>query len=963
MARLTISCLGTFQVKRDGTPVTHFRSANVQALLVYLALQGRRPFPRDVLAALFWPDEPDSVARTNLRQSLYQLRKTLGDGDHLDQPFLLINRQTVQFNRASDHWLDVAAFLTDLDVGKLETAVAHYQGDLLPGFDCDSLEFEAWLRREREHLHGLVMDALTNLTARNLAQADFAAAQIVAHRQLALEPWHEIAHQQLMQALALSGYRRAALAQYQLCQAVLEEELGAPPAPETTELWERIQRNEFTLSAVNPFSRAAAPPPFQAPPLPAHFVGREAELARIAAWLTAPRDQVTLVALVGMGGAGKSTLAARLAHQLRDEFADGVLWGNPHTSEVGHILEVWGRAYGHDYSSLPDLNSRATAVRGLLAHKQALIVLDNVDDAALARPLLPGGAGCVVIVTTRSREAAAALNAQSLSLSDLSPDNSLDMLVHIVGAARVTAPLSEKAAAAQIGQLLHHLPLAVEIAAQLLQSRPRMKVAAMAARLQDAQERLGLEISDRAVRASFAVSWEVLAERLRRVFAAMAAFGGRPFAPEALAAVVDGDLYTTEDALYALHALSLVQAAGEERYKQHPLLADFAAEKLVDKAGVNGRYTAYYLNFAQVHHNHPGKLEPEWENIAAAVQAAHEAEDWARVLDLTEALAPAWFQYGRYTDAQHAYALAETAARTLGDDRRLAHTLLRWAEICLEQSDYDAAWARLETSLHLFSRLEDGEGIVQAHYFQGFVLYDQGEYRAAEQILQKNLKLLAQFDNQSVQAATIRLLARVYFETDETMARAEETAVAALHLQEALPSATGLTSVLRLLANIQIRKNKLDAAQAYASRAAEVSLALQNPAEKGAANYLLMTIFQLQKQYERAETLALDSLRLFQGLGNRRYESMVRHELSVNYLANGRYDEAWQHTEESLAICRQIEDRLGYGYAMRQKGDILLKLERREEALRAWQEAQALAEFLGQKHLLGQLQQRLHPRA
>ena len=115
--------------------------------------------------------------------------------------------------------------------------------------------------------------------------------------------------------------------------------------------------------------------------------------------------------------------------------------------------------------------------------------------------------------------------------------------------------------------------------------------------------------------------------------------------------------------------------------------------------------------------------------------------------------------------------------------------------------------------------------------------------------------------------------------------------------------------------------------------------------------------------YTSSGNAAQDSLVIFQHLGNRRYESMVRHELSVNYLANDRYDEAQQHTEESLAICRQIEDRLGYGYALRQKGDILLKLERRQEALRAWQEAQALAEFLGQKHLLGQLQQRLHPQA
>ena len=87
MARLTLSFLGAFQATLGQKQITNFRSANVQGLLVYLAMQADRPFPRDVLATLFWPDESDSKARANLRQSLYQLRKVLHDNQQ-KQPAL-----------------------------------------------------------------------------------------------------------------------------------------------------------------------------------------------------------------------------------------------------------------------------------------------------------------------------------------------------------------------------------------------------------------------------------------------------------------------------------------------------------------------------------------------------------------------------------------------------------------------------------------------------------------------------------------------------------------------------------------------------------------------------------------------------------------------------------------------------------------------------------------------------------
>src|SRR5437764_13577766 len=106
MARLTLTFLGSFQASVDGAPL-RVQSARIQAVLAYLALEAARAHTLEALAALFWPDEPDQVAKQNLRQALYQLRQLLGD--QTDR-VLLITRDMVQFNASSDHVLDVSTF-------------------------------------------------------------------------------------------------------------------------------------------------------------------------------------------------------------------------------------------------------------------------------------------------------------------------------------------------------------------------------------------------------------------------------------------------------------------------------------------------------------------------------------------------------------------------------------------------------------------------------------------------------------------------------------------------------------------------------------------------------------------------------------------------------------------------------------------------------------------------------------
>lgn len=245
MARLSISLLGPFQVRLDGETVTAFESNKARALLAYLAVESDRPHHRGKLAGLLWPDQPEQDARKNLRYALSKLRRAIGDRA-ADSSFLHISRETVQFNPASDAWVDVTVFSDLLDApsqnsADWQAAVKLYRGDFLEGLSVDSVPLEEWLLLQRERVQRQVLAALHRLASLHAQRGGYKQALAYAWRQVEMEPWQEKAQRQLMRLLALDGQRGVALAQYEACCRVLEEELGVKPTGETTNLYEQIR--------------------------------------------------------------------------------------------------------------------------------------------------------------------------------------------------------------------------------------------------------------------------------------------------------------------------------------------------------------------------------------------------------------------------------------------------------------------------------------------------------------------------------------------------------------------------------------------------------------------------------------------------------------------------------------------------------------------------------------------------
>ncbi len=171
-------------------------------------------------------------------------------------PFLLVTRTHVQFNPASDHWLDLDEFQllsSRSDIPSLEQAARLYRGPFLDGLSiADSPAFEDWMLLQGEEIRRSVLSLLDRLAALQLSRGETGQAARWARRQLELEPYREQAHRQLMMALALGGERSAALAHYEACRRLLANELGCEPEDETQALYTQIRDGSLQQPRLSP---------------------------------------------------------------------------------------------------------------------------------------------------------------------------------------------------------------------------------------------------------------------------------------------------------------------------------------------------------------------------------------------------------------------------------------------------------------------------------------------------------------------------------------------------------------------------------------------------------------------------------------------------------------------------------------------------------------------------------------
>ena len=607
MPKLVLSFLGGFQVLLDQRPLTRFRSAKNQGLLVYLACNNDKPISRETLAALFWPETAEKEARHNLRQALYRLRRLLNNSE---ETYLRVHRKTVQFNATADYLLDVEQFTKAIDSNNLAEAIEYYAGDLLPGFSCSSEPFEVWLRGQREYLHQLALEAMLQAAEDGLQAGDNSTAVVMAQRQLVLEPWREPAYRQLMQAHALMGDRSSALAQFERCREQLWAEIGVEPAPETIQLVNDIKAGRVGLAtAVHPLT----PPVKTTHNLPADttpFIGREKETADLCIQLK--QDQRRLVTIVAPGGMGKTRLAIEVGQQMLPAFRDGVMFVDlAAVTEPDEIASVMAAVLS--YQAPDKTQPLLPQLLNTLAQRSILLILDNFEQLVRGAPLidqiLKTCPELAILVTSRqplNLVSESRYPLQGLDFPDLlTVDDALDwssvqLFVDSGRRARPGYMLTDDnlVYVLQICRLVQGMPLALILAAAWLELLSSAEIAV------EIERSLGFLSSDlvdlphrqRSMHAVFDRSWQHLQPDEQTVLAKLSVFRGG-FSRDAAEKVAGANLRI----LLSLVNKSFLQRQGDNgRYVMHELLRQYAAEQR-ERLGVSEEARlAHCRYFAQI---------------------------------------------------------------------------------------------------------------------------------------------------------------------------------------------------------------------------------------------------------------------------------------------------------------------------------------------------------------------------
>jgi DNA-binding SARP family transcriptional activator len=958
--RLRISVLGPLLVERDGAAITLPRG-RAGVLLAVLAMSAGRPVGAGRLSGLIWDTSQPAHSRASLHTVAARLRGlvpgavvTSGDGYLLDvEPDdvdLLRFRRLVR--RAGEAGDPASA------LAPLERALGLWRGEPLADLRSAALD--------RDVVPGLTDEYLA--AAQQRADLELAAGQhdrvIAELRELVGQyPLREPLWGQLMRALAAAGRQAEAVGEYHRVRETLAAELGLDPSPGLQDLYGRLlQAGQRAGPATTPRSRpadrgpngdeTASGLPRRLPADTGVFTGREAELSHLlevseAAGGGPGPGAVVVVAIDGMAGVGKTALAVHAAHRLATRFSDGQLFIDLHGYTQGYpprtpdqVLEAFLRAMGVSPQAVPaDTEERAALYRQRLAGTRTLILLDNAADEAQVRPLIPGDAGCLVLVTSRRK--LKALDDAHVVAVDVMPEPDAVALLRTVAGPR-RAP-GEQGAAEVVG-LCGRLPLAVRIAGALLRNRPAWTLAHLAEKLRTAHSGLdAFSDGDRDLAGVFGLSDQNLRDDQRRLFRYLGLMPGPETDAYAAAALADTGPVAAERLLQELVDDNLLLEPAAGRYQLHDLIRAHAralapADPAAERDAARGRLLDYYQHTALradariARYTQPGPdgpaprhapalpdqdtarawLRAERVNLAACLRYAVDGGLDARVVALSAGLANLLRIDGPWPKAAAAQATAVAAAERLGDKAGQARARAELGNVYAATNDYPRAQENLRAALKLHRETGDEAGQAYALTMLSNVQRLLEDRPGAEASLREALALHTKTGDKAGRAHTLIRLGMVQsINADWPGAKASQRAALELHRESG--DKTGQAHALTQLIHVQCQTG----------------------------------------DYEDAIRDSKSSLVIIQELGDRLHLANALSKLGMAERLTGDYGNAAGHQQAAVDMFREVGNRLGQGNALTELAEVRRLTGDREGAARDLEEAAAIFRGLGSRGSLG----------
>jgi predicted ATPase/DNA-binding SARP family transcriptional activator/Tfp pilus assembly protein PilF len=970
--RLQLFLFGSFRAEVAGRPITRFESDKARALLVYVVVEAGGPQRRESLATLFWPDLGPKAARHNLSQVLFSIKQAFEEAGE-KRSVLLADRHQVQLN--PEVWVgsDVRDFEALLDscqrhgherpslcaycMEHRQQAVALYRGEFLQGLSVvASAAYDDWVTLGRERWQRQAVESLFILAQYHEWRGELSTASEYARRQVALEPWREEAHRQLMRLLAHGGQRSAALAQYEICRQILEDELGVEPAAETEALYAHIRDVEDKSGHNLP-----------AQPIP--FIGRQAELAYIAQQLAHPDGRV--LTIVGTGGVGKTRLALQVGEKIKGHFLDGV-WYVPlaglETAEL--LLPALAETLNFAFS---DNTNRQQQLLRYLRQKEMLLILDSFEHlpqaASLVGQIAQQAEGIKFLITSRER-----LNlswAWSVELDGLdlplkaqaeavTASSAGQLLLHHIrrGQHDFVPTTADLLAIRQICSLVEGLPLALELAGAWARMLSCLEIAGEIEQSLSflSTSAVDVPVRHRSVRAVIDHSWRLLTPEEQIVFSQLAIFRGR-FRREAAQAVVGASL----PLLTALVDKSLVKRAASDYYELHELMRQFAREKLAGSAKSEhetGQNHAIY--FAEqldgcarrLPDTSPdivfGELEEQFDNLRAAWQWAVARQQGVIVRQMVDGLF--WFcdWRGRYADGRDLWQAAVNQFCPSGqpDSVWTAGLLVQYGRFCTHLSEYDTAGSTFAAAMPLLRAGDDLAGLALVLDFWGKLEQQRSKYNQARSLLEQSITAYRQLHDLAGLARALNHLGAVVHRLGE-YELARRYSSESLHLFRRLGHRRGLAVTLHSLAYVAYELGEYGTAEQYYSDSIIIRQEMNDRWGLASAYNNLGIVYYDMGDHARAKQYYQQSMNIRRELGDIRGIAVTLNNLGLIAVEHGNYQLAEKQYHNSLELCQQIGNQQGISIALNNLGEVATLQEAYEQAYRYHQQSLAIAREIG----------------
>ena len=629
------------------------------------------------------------------------------------------------------------------------------------------------------------------------------------------------------------------------------------------------------------------------------FTGRQRELSRLLHSIA--HGPVGVVAIDGMAGVGKTTLAVHAAHRVADRFPDGQLFLDLHAHTAGQspvspadALHTLLCFTGVEPTAVPaGLDERAALWRSRVAGRRVLVVLDNVAGHEQVRPLLPGAPGCRVVITGR-RRLAALDGAVMMPLDILPPDDAAALFVRVAGTGDPDGS-DVRELTAQVG----YLPLAIRLLGGWLRGHPSWSVTDLVGELASAKDRsAAIRAENVIVGAAFDMSYDALRARLKAFFVSLGPHPGTDFDAATAAALAGIDEDEARQSLDELYNDHLVEEPVRGRYQFHDLIRDYVRGLATERptAATDDAMTRLLAHYTRAARTANALLRGTPVRPAGGLATRADAARWfdtelANLLATIEHTAdhhgPVAARLSHFLNAylarhghwQQGIALYETAVDAADGDRQTKATALRDLGLFHRlANDARSAESRLRAALALYDELGDQRGKGDVLGQLGAVHRWNGVLRTAVDYANQAVAIFREVGDMAGLASRLSELSALQVRLGDHVT-ARETALAALRACREAGNRGRESNVMRTLGVAELKGGLLD--EAEVSLAQALALAHETGDRVAAADALssLGILRWTTGHHDDAHAVLVEALRIYDDIGDRR-----GHTATLNHL-------------------------------------------------------------------------------